>query len=213
MPVMQTADDTDTELLLRRAEDGDAAACGRLLARHQERLRRLVGFRLDRRLAARIDPSDVVQDALANAARNLGGYLRDRPLPFYPWLRQIALERLVELHRRHVVAQKRSVTREEANALRLNDESTLELTRRLVAAGGPVQCVIQEELRERVRAALGGLPPRDREVLVLRHLDQLTTREIAAVLGVSDGAVKVRHLRALQRFRALLREGGNEESL
>jgi len=210
---MRTADDTDTELLLRRAEEGDSVARGRLLARHQARLRRLVGFRLDRRLAARVDPSDVVQDALATAARHLGGYLRERPLPFYPWLRQIALERLVELHRRHVVAQKRSVTREEANALRLNDESTLELTRQLVAAGGPVQRVIQEELRERVRSALGGLPPRDREVLVLRHLDQLTTREIAAVLGVSDGAVKVRHLRALQRFRALFREGGNEESL
>src|SRR5258708_5068362 len=130
MPVMRTADDTDTETLLRRAGDGDTDACGRLLARHQDRLRRLVGFRLDRRLAARVDPSAVGQDALANAARHLDGYLRDRPLPFYPWLRQIALERLVELYRRHVVAQKRSVTREDADALRLNDESTLELTQR-----------------------------------------------------------------------------------
>src|SRR5947209_378094 len=102
----------DTEDLLRRAAAGEIAARERLLARHRDRLRQAVALRLDRRLAARVDPSDVVQEAMADAAHKFSDYLRRRPLPFYPWLRQLALERLIELHRRHIQAQKRSVMRE-----------------------------------------------------------------------------------------------------
>src|SRR5689334_9707326 len=95
---MLVAPDDDTELLLRRAGTGDRLARDRLLDRHRDRLRQVIAYRLDRRLAARVDPSDVVQEALADAARRLPAYLRERPLPFYPWLRQLALERLIELH-------------------------------------------------------------------------------------------------------------------
>jgi RNA polymerase sigma-70 factor (ECF subfamily) len=208
---MSAPADEDTEELLRRTALGEGAAREELLVRHRERLRQMVAFRLDRRLLARVDPSDVVQEALADAARKLPEYLRDRPLPFYPWLRQLALERLVELHRRHVQARKRSVMREEAQALPLTDESTLELAHRLLAGGlTPVGQLLREELRGRVQAALDRLAPRDHEVLVLRHLDQLSVREIAAVLGTSEGAVKTPHLRALRRFRTLMageREG------
>ena len=105
-------DATDTDELLRSAGLGDEAARTELLARHRDRLRRMVAVRIDRRLAARVDPSDVVQEALADAALGLSGYLRDRPLPFYPWLRQVAWLRLVQLYRHHVVAQRRSVDRE-----------------------------------------------------------------------------------------------------
>src|SRR5438132_13279908 len=94
----------DTEDLLRRAAAGEDAPRGALLARHGDRLRQVVAFRLDRRLAARVDPSDVVQEAMADAARKLPEYLRLRPLPFFPWLRQLALERLIEMHRRHIQA-------------------------------------------------------------------------------------------------------------
>jgi RNA polymerase sigma-70 factor (ECF subfamily) len=171
----------------------------------------MVAFRLDRRMAARVDPSDVVQEALADAARKLSAYLRDRPLPFYPWLRQIAWDRLVELHRRHILAQKRSVTREEGPSLPLTDESAVLLAERLLARGGnPVYELVREEVRQQVQAVLARLAPRDREVLVLRHLEQLSTREMAAVLGISEGAVKTRHLRALQRFRVLLSERKGE---
>src|SRR5438874_11870195 len=99
----------DTDALLAQAAAGDADARGRLLGRHRERLARMVACRLDRRLLARIDPSDVVQEVLVEADRKLERYLSDRPLPFYPWLRQLAWEHLVTLHRRHVRAQKRSV--------------------------------------------------------------------------------------------------------
>src|SRR5262245_22134581 len=117
------------EDLLDQARRGDAAACERLLGAHRDRLRRMVAVRIDRRLAARIDPSDVVQEALADAYTQLPAYLKEQPLPFYPWLRQLAWNRLVELYRKHVLAQKRTVTREEPPAL--PDESVVELADRL----------------------------------------------------------------------------------
>jgi RNA polymerase sigma-70 factor (ECF subfamily) len=200
--------DPDTEELLRRAPD-DAQARGALLDRHRGRLRRMVALRLDPRLAARVDPSDVVQETLAEADRRLDGYLKDRPLPFYPWLRQIAADRLADEHRRHIGAARRSLRREELPGL--PGGSVLELADRLLDRGvGPSEAARGEELRARVRAALEGLPERDREVLVLRHLEQLSVREIAAVLGIAEGAVKVRHLRAVQRLRVALDRGASE---
>jgi RNA polymerase sigma-70 factor (ECF subfamily) len=171
----------------------------------------MIASRLDRRMAARVDASDVVQEALTDAACKLSDYLRRRPLPFYPWLRQLAWQRLVDLHRRHVRAQSRSVTREEGQALPLPDESAMQLADRLLATGtGPVGQLLQAELHHRVRKVMESLPERDREVLVLRHLEQLSTREMAAVLGISEGAVKMRHIRALRRFRDEL-DGRNRE--
>jgi RNA polymerase sigma-70 factor (ECF subfamily) len=106
----------DTDVLLDRAAAGDSTARQQLLGRHRNRLKRMVAVRLDPRLAARVDPSDVVQEALADAARKLSDYLARRPLPFYPWLRRLAWERLVKLHRRHT-AGRRDIAREEPPAL------------------------------------------------------------------------------------------------
>jgi RNA polymerase sigma-70 factor, ECF subfamily len=195
--------DAESDGLIDLARRGDAEARQLLLAGHRERLRRMVAVHLDRRVAARVDPSDVVQEALADAARKLDEYLRERPLPFYPWLRRLAWERLVKLHQRHIGAGRRSVTREEHPPL--PEESAVELARRLVAPGAsPSQQVLRQELQGRVQAALAELPWRDREVLVLRYLEQLSTADTAAVLGVTTGAVKLRHLRALERLRGLL---------
>jgi RNA polymerase sigma-70 factor (ECF subfamily) len=195
----------DTDELLRRAEMGDSQARQAVLGRHRERLKQMVAVHLDRRLAARIDPSDIVQEALLDAARSLDDYLRQRPLPFYPWLRQLAWERLIEMHRRHLHAQRRSVKREEPLAPHLSDESAMQLAERVLARqSSPSQRAIRSEMRTRIRAALDRLGERDREVLVLRHLEQLSTKETAAVLGISEGSVKTRHLRALERLRVLL---------
>lgn len=200
-----TRQESQLDALLDRAAAGDAAARQDLLVRHQERLRQMVAVRMDRRLAARFDASDVVQEVLAEAHEKLAGYLQTRPLPFYPWLRQIAWERLMKLTQRHLGAQKRSAAREESRAPALSDESVQALADRLFAAGSsPSEHVLREEARRRVRDGLARLGERDREVLVLRYLEQLSTREIAAVLGISEGAVKVRHLRALERLRAVL---------
>src|SRR5437899_6033025 len=114
---MTTTPAPDTEQLLEAVSRGDAQARGRLLERHRPKLRRMVAIRFDRRLAARVDPSDVVQESLLEAANRLPEYLRDRPLPFYPWLRRIAADRLADAHRRHCRASRRSIEREEPPAL------------------------------------------------------------------------------------------------
>ena len=202
----------DTDELLDRAGRGDYLARQLLLERHRDRLRRMVAVRLDGRVAVRVDPSDLVQETLAEAAARLSDYIRRRPLPFYPWLRQIAWDRLVEAHRRHLRAGRRSVAREVPGDVPLPDESVGRLADRLVARGSsPSRRLIRAELRDRLKAALDRLPPRDREVLVMRHLEQMEIAEIAAVLDLTNGAVMTRHTRALARLRGLLDDEGPEE--
>jgi RNA polymerase sigma-70 factor (ECF subfamily) len=207
-------EDADIETLLERARQGEAAASPELLLRHQPRLRQMIAVRMDRRLATRLDPSDVVQEVFVDALGKMTAYLRERPLPFYPWLRQLAWERLAKLYERHVRAQKRATGREVHWDGALPDESALALADRLLApASSPSKHMLRQERRQRVQAALAQLEPRDREVLVMRYLEQLGIREIAAVLQVSQTAVKSRHLRALQRLRSLLSDflaEGNE---
>ena len=168
--------------------------------------------RLDPRLAPRVDPSDVVQEALVEAARKLPQYAAHRPLPFYPWLRQIAWERLVHVHTRHVTTQKRSVTRERRGDWGLSDQSAAQLADRLVAGGSsPSERLLRREMHERVHAALDQLPTRDREVLVLWYLEHLSTGEIAAVIGLTQAGVKSRHRRALERLLGVLGDDVSEE--
>jgi RNA polymerase sigma-70 factor, ECF subfamily len=193
-----------TEHLIERAGHGDDDARRELLEQYRDNLKRMVAARLDRRLAPRVDPSDVVQETLADAARRMDEYLRDRPLPFFGWLRQLAGERVIDTHRRHVLAQRRSITRE-SRTPELSEESAVELGRKLMASDtSPSNRLMRQERCDQVMAALAGLSPRDREVLVMRHLEQLSTAEVAEALGISVGAVEVRLFRALVRMRARL---------
>jgi RNA polymerase sigma-70 factor (ECF subfamily) len=195
----------DTDELLRKARFGDKSARDRLLARHRERLRRMVAVRMDDRLSARVDPSDVVQEALVVASRQFPAYLRNPPLPLYPWLRQIAWNRLVDLNRRHIQSAKRSVRREES--LGISGTSAAELAEQLVAReSGPVKRALVNEMKGRVRAALAQLGTMDREILILRHLEQLSAAESAAILKITPSAAKQRHVRALRRIRRLLHD-------
>ena len=204
---MSASQSPETEELLERAFRGDQQATGQLLTRYRSRLRQMVMVRMDPRLKSRIDPSDVVQEALMDASRMLPEYLRDRPLPYYPWLRQVAWQRLYDLHVRHVQAKKRSVAREVVEAMMLSDASIVQLAERVVAAGtSPSMNLFRKELRRRVQEALGQMKAEDREVLVLRYLEQSDAKEIAAIVGISADAVNMRHLRALKRLRGLLRE-------
>jgi RNA polymerase sigma-70 factor (ECF subfamily) len=192
---------SDTYDMMTRAGRGDEAARQQLLERYRDYLRRMVAVRLDRRMAARVDASDVVQETLAEAAKRLDTYLRDRPLPFYGWLRQLAGERIIDAHRRHVTSQRRTVTMEHGN-LELPDASADVLARGLFADDtSPSNNLARQERHERLRTALASLSQRDREVLVMRHLEQLTTAEIAAMLEITEPAVKSRLLRALIRMR------------
>src|SRR5437763_4765137 len=161
-------EDAQTERLLASARAGDRAAFDRLFALHRPYLLRVVGRRLDRRLRARVDPSDVVQEAHLEAFRRLADYCARRPMAFRLWLRQAAQQRLTMLRRFHLGAGKRSAGRE----VPLADPSADRLARRLLAAGPtPGQLLAVRERVRRVREAVAELAPAEREVLVLRNLE------------------------------------------
>jgi RNA polymerase sigma-70 factor (ECF subfamily) len=169
----------------------------------------MVALRMDARLAARVDPSDIVQEALADAAGKLVDFAATRPMPFDPWLRRLAFERVIQLHRRHVKTQRRSVNRESPLEL-LSDESALKLAERLASdTCGPVTRALREEIRTLVHDALARLSPSDREVLVLIYLEQLSLGDVAASLDLTLSAVKMRHLRAMKRLKAVLQDEGD----
>lgn len=194
----------DTEELLNRVVVGSDSAKQALLARHRNRLLQMVAVRMDARLGARFDPSDVVQDALIVASGKLSEYARQRPLPYYLWLRQLTWERLLHLQRRHLQSQKRTVSRE-AIPFELSDASVRQFAERLVTSGpSPSRQLLRKELRERVRGALQALAEPDREILVLRFLEQLKVHEVATMLEITPGAATMRQLRALERLRKLL---------
>jgi RNA polymerase sigma-70 factor, ECF subfamily len=159
---------------------------------------------------ARVDPSDVVQETPAAASQKMHAYLENRPLPFYPWLRQIAWEKLVHLHERHLAA-KRSVTREQRAKVGLSDQSAIQLAEQLVGtASSPSVAAVRRELRERVQQVLDELSADDRELLVQRYVEQMSSKEIGAVMGISEAAVNMRHMRALERMRRLLADDMEE---
>lgn len=195
----------DTEELLELAAAGNESAVSCLLSRYRTRLREMVRLRMDGRIAARCDPSDVVQEALLDAHRQLARYLTERPLPFYPWLRQITWQQLVAHHRRHLKYQARSVLREDEIWRTLSDRSSQNLAEQLTdSMVTPSQQLARSELRCLVFAALEQLSDNDREVLVLRILEQLSAQEAGAVLGLTAAAVRARQLRALKRLRQLV---------
>jgi len=196
--------------LLERAKQGDREAVGGLLDQHRSRLRRMVVVRMDPRLGARVDPSDVIQETFVVAVDRLGDYLAQPSLPFYVWLRQIALGRLIDLHRRHLVAKRRNIDREEP--LELPDASAAELAGQLAASAvEPLRRILREEVRARIHATIARLGRTDREILVLRHLEELDLSHCAAVLGISEEAVRKRYLRALAHIGRMLQEPGSGE--
>jgi RNA polymerase sigma-70 factor (ECF subfamily) len=200
----------ETRELLDEARRGEAQAVNRLLERHREALRRMVEMRMDRRLERRVDASDVVQDVLIEANRRLNEYLKNPALPFHIWLRQLARDRVIDLHRRHRVAAKRSLDREQPLAARVRlDESTMDLANQLADREmTPAEAATWHELERRFQAAIEELDDIDREVILMRHFEQLSNSEAAAALGLSEPAASMRYLRAMRRLRALL---GSEE--
>src|SRR5215471_9637041 len=145
----------DTEELLGRAATGDHGAREQLLERHRRRLVQMVAVRLDERLKARLDPSDVVQEALMDADRDLSDFLRERPVPFYVWLRHLTWQRLVKLHQHHQ-AGKRKVSREQP-ALLSGDSAAILAKRLLGSAASPSSLPVRKELQRRVQDGLNQL--------------------------------------------------------
>ncbi len=197
-----------TQELLDAARQGDREAINRLLDRHRDALRRLVQLRLDPKIQRRVDVSDVVQDALLDANRRLADYLANPVMPFHLWLRNIARDRIIDSHRRHRASGKRSVDREQRLAVpAANDRSTLELAAQICdPERTPAAEATLRELARRFHDALEQLEESDREVLVMRHFEQLSNQEVAQALGLSQPAASMRYLRAMRRLRELLGE-------
>ncbi len=200
-------DAIETQRLLEQVERAEPCAIDELWERHRPALRRMIDARLDRALGRRVDASDVVQDVLLRASQRLGDYLRDPRMPFQLWLRQIAHDHVIDAHRRHRGAGKRSLDRERPAIGAFGDRSSLDLVADLRdPALTPAAEAIQDELRKRFRAAIDLLDDVDREVILLRHFEQLANAEAARVLGLTEAAAGMRHLRALRRLRAILGE-------
>jgi len=197
----------ETERLVEAARRGDSQAAEQLLRTHREPLRRLIATRLDPVLARRLDASDIVQDVLLEANQRLIAYLQKPDMPFHLWLRHLAQDRIIDVHRRHRLAQRRSMDREESlqAAGWMDDPSATDWAAQLVdTERTPASEAIRRELLHRVTAALWQLPEADREILLLRHQEQLSNQEAATILGLSEAAASMRYLRALRRLRALL---------
>lgn len=206
------SDHPDTQELISQARDGQAGAVDRLLDVHREPLRRMIGMRLDPALAARLDASDIVQDVLLEAHRRLEEYLRNPTMPFRLWLRHIARDHVIDAHRRHRQAQRRSLDREQPLVSNvLADHSSLELAAQLMdQERTPASAAIHRELQRKLDAAIAELDEDDREIILMRHREQLSNQQVAESLGLSEAAASMRYLRAIRRLRAMLLPDGAE---
>jgi len=205
MGPVTAGNDPPTKALLARLAAGDPGGWPELLRLHHARLRRMVALRLDARLHGRVDPSDVLQDAYLHAARALPGYLRDPEVPFFVWLRRLAGHRLGRVHRHHLGAKIRAASREVSLDHGPPAASSEAMAARLLGrAPRPSEEAVRAELCRRVQDALNDMEPMDREVLALRHFEQLTRSEAALVLDISEAAIAKRYLRALARLRGIL---------
>lgn len=197
--------DKTEELLAQLRETDDAAAVDRLLERHREPLRRMIDMRLDARIQTRIDASDIVQEVMVDANRRLQEYLQSPNMPFHLWLRHIARDRIIDAHRRHRVSAKRSVDREQKKAPSPLDHSTVELVAQLCDSQlTPAAAATMQELQRRFQQAIDQLDDHDREVVLMRHFEQLSNQDVAQALGLSEPAASMRYLRAMRKLRTLL---------
>ena len=199
--ILRAAMEPEDELE-RRLRDGDDAALGGLLELYRERLQRMVHFRLDPRLVGRIDAEDIVQDSYLEAEKRLGAFRGDDK-PFLVWIRLIVQQTMIDVHRRHLGAAMRSAGRE------IKAPASGTLSGFFVASvTSPSNAAIRDEVRLRVEQALDSMDEIDREVLLLRHFEELSNKEAAAVLGIQENAASNRYVRALGRLKGLLGELG-----
>jgi RNA polymerase sigma-70 factor (ECF subfamily) len=200
------SDAEQIEELTRRLREGDATAAGELFVLCQDRLRRMVRLRLDQRLQGRLDASDVLQEAFLDVQKKAPDFASRGDLPGYLWLRLITAERLLILHRHHLGAQMRNAAQEVSlHRGELPTASSQCLANLLLGRlTSPSEAAIRAERQLRLQEALNQMDPTDREVLALRHFEELSNSEVATVLGLSKTAASNRYVRALKRLKEVL---------
>ncbi|HKI37165.1 MAG TPA: sigma-70 family RNA polymerase sigma factor [Gemmataceae bacterium] len=201
------ADDSqDLQEQLRRLAAGDQQALADLFARYRDRLRRMVKLRLDRRLQGRVDASDVLQDAYLDVANRAADYAANPTMPFFLWLRLLTGQRLLMVHRQHLGTKMRDVG-QEVSLYRgaLPQASSVSLAAQLLGRmTSPSLAAVRAEMQLKLQEALNSMDPIDREVLTLRHFEELSNGETAAVLGLQKAAASNRYIRALKRLKEVL---------
>ncbi len=204
---MSDEDDRDDDDLLLRLEGGDERAMTELFARNRERLRRMIRLRLDRRLQGRIDSSDILQDAYLEVARRAPEYLAQPSIPPFLWLRLMTGQVLQALHRHHLKVQMRDASQEVSLRHRAtpqaNSASLAEML--LGRLTSPTRAARRAEMQLKLQEVLNAMEPMDREVLALRHFEELSNGEAATVLGLSKTAASNRYMRALGRLKERLK--------
>jgi RNA polymerase sigma-70 factor (ECF subfamily) len=200
------ANTQQTDDLLQRARQGDRTAVEQLLGQFRESLRRMIALRIDPALSARLDASDVVQDVLVEANRRLDDYLRGSTMPFHLWLRHIAKDHVIDAHRKHRKAQRRSIDREQSLVPRgLAEGSSIQMMGQILDQElTPATAAIRQEMEQRLAQAIGQLEEDDREIILMRLYEQLSNQEIAALFELTEPAAAMRYLRAVRRLQALL---------
>lgn len=194
-------DQDETRELLGHARIGSRDAIDQLLQRHRQSLHRMVQAGLNRGLSRRVDASDVVQETLLSASRRLAEYLQNPQLPFHAWLRQLARDRLADAYRRQL-ADKRDVSREQSVG---DDQPSLSPAAQVRDDGlTPAAMLLKSELASCFSAAVDQLPREAREIILMRHAEQLTNSQAAELLGLSEPAASMRYLRALRQLKSLL---------
>src|SRR5882724_7493985 len=197
------ADTRTDEELLDAARNGDEGALAVLVERHRDRLERMVRLRMDRRLQGRVDPAELVQDAYLAARGKFPHYGADPRLPFFLWLRLEVGQKLVDVHRFHLGARMRDAGQEVSlHRGALPSVTSLSLAEHLLGKLTTAsRAAMRVELKIRVQEALNSMDPHDREVLILRHFEELSNAEAAQVLGIKPSAAVNRYVRALKRLK------------
>jgi RNA polymerase sigma-70 factor (ECF subfamily) len=197
-----TPNAADLETRLRA---GDPDAIGELFTTHRDRLARMVRLRLDRRLQGRLDASDVLQEAFLDVQKKAADFAQ-KDMPAYLWLRLVVAERLLILHRHHLGAQMRDAAQEVSlGGGRLPAATTHSLANLLLGRfTSPTEAAVRAERQLRLQEALNGMDPMDREILALRHFEELSNNDAATVLGLTKTAASNRYIRALKRLKEIL---------
>lgn len=191
-------------VLLPQLATGDESVLGDLFALHRNRLWQMVDFRLDRQLTGRIDADDILQEAYVEAVRRISGYGHNGQ-SFHVWLRLVVVQTMVDLHRHHLVTQKRDIRRERSKRPAYPEATSVSLIRHLVGeVSTPSQAAVKAESLRQVEEALGQMDPIDQEVLAMRHFEELTNTEVSELLGIEQKAASIRYVRAIARLRNVL---------
>jgi RNA polymerase sigma-70 factor (ECF subfamily) len=189
--------------LVEASVTGDVASLERLLHAHTGRLMRMISLRLDARMSRRVDAEDVLQEVQLRASRHLSDYLRTPEVPFYLWLRGVAANVLLEVHRRHLGTRMRDARREVPLSRRRGPEPSSQVLAWDLAdsSTSPSNAAMKAEFKQRIETVVDSMPAADKEVLALRHFEQLSPTETAHILEISEKAAGMRYLRALKRLR------------